>query len=370
MKKLMSVAAGLAVAISLTTVAHAGTIRATSGLGPSHVMATDVYPQLFEKLKEFTDGRWKGRDTPSGLVSLKEMNGALRDGVSEMGVVIMPYFAADYPESSLINDLGVVGKNNLVMSAAATEYVLTCKECLAEFSNSGQVFLGGDSTPPYNFLTTKRIESVEDIKGVRFRTASPVFAAFVESMGGIPVQMSASELFEGLSQGVLEATFSSSADLVNARLFEVVKSVTEIEQGVFAGAAITNVSKLLWNRMDATDRAALARAAQYGIAKGLYAWVATVEKARNVAGDSGVEFVKPDMSLLAAQKEFNAKFVAGLPGKLEARGVKDAQAKIDRYLALIEKWKGLVAGIDSAEAYAELRYKELWQKIDYSQFGQ
>lgn len=369
MKSFSLGAIGVALAIGASTVAHADTIRATSGLGPSHVMATDVYPKLFEKLGEFTDGRWDGRDTPSGLVSLKEMNSALRDGVSEMGVVIMPYFAADYPESSLVNDLGVLGKNNLVISAAATEYVLTCPECLAEFSNSGQVFLGGDSTPTYNFLSTKRIETAEDAAGVRFRTASPVYAAFVESLGGIPVQLSASELFEGLSQGVLEATVSSSADLINARLFEVVKTVTEVEQGVFAGAAITNASKLLWMRMDETDRAALARAAQYGIAEGLFAWVATVEEARKVATEAGVEFVTPDASLKAAQESFTADFLANLPGTLEGRGVSDAQAKIDRFVALVAKWEGLVDGVDTPEAYAELRYNELWANIDYSQFG-
>lgn len=370
MNTLSRTAAGLALALSMTSFAQADTIRATSGLGPSHVMATDVYPKLFEKLSEFTEGRWDGRDTPSGLVSLQEMNSALRDGVTEMGVVLMPYFAADYPESSLINDLGLLGKNNLVISAAATEYVLTCPECLAEFSKSGQVFLGGDSTPPYNFLSTKRIESAEDAAGVRFRTASPVYAAFVESIGGIPVQMSASELFEGLSQGVLEATVSSSADLINARLFEVVKHVTEVEQGVFAGGAITNVSQLLWMRMDAADRAALARAAQYGIAEGLFAWVSTVEEARQVAGDAGVEFVTPDASMVAAQEAFNAQFIANLPATLEGRGVKDAQAKMDRYVALIEKWKGLVEGVDTPEAYAELRYNELWANVDYDQFGQ
>ena len=51
------------------------------------------------------------------------------------------------------------------------------------------------------------------------------------------------------------------------------------------------------------------------------------------------------------------------------RGVEDAQAKIDRYKALIEKWEGLVSTDMSYEELAELRYEQIFSKIDLGSYG-
>jgi TRAP-type C4-dicarboxylate transport system substrate-binding protein len=368
-KHLSTFLAGTAAVALIAGFAQADTIRATSGFGPSHVLATDAYPKLFEKLGEFTDGRWDGQDTSSGLVAPNEMNTGLRDGVTELGALLLPYFVADYPESGLVTELSNLGSDNRAVSSAVTEYIVTCAECQAEFASNGQVYLGSDATPNYNFLSTTPIRTVADVQGVRIRTGSPLFTSFVESLGGVPVQMPASELFEGLSQGVLDATFSSTPELVNARLADVVTSVTEIEEGLFNGAAVTNASALLWQRMTPEDRAALAHAAQYAIADVLIGWQDTVEEAREAADAQGIEYIEPDASLVEARDAFNEKHLAEAAAILESRGVTDAQGKIDRYAALVEKWEGLIKGVESADDLAELRYQEIFSKLDYNTFG-
>lgn len=368
-KHITACLAGTAAAALLAGAVQADTIRATSGFGPSHVLATDAYPKLFAKLGEFTDGRWDGQDTSSGLVAPNEMNSGLRDGVTELGALLLPYFVADYPESGLVTELSNLGSDNRAVSSAVTEYIVTCAECQAEFAANGQVYLGSDATPNYNFLSTTPIRTAADVQGVRIRTGSPLFTSFVESLGGVPVQMPASELFEGLSQGVLDATFSSTPELVNARLADVVTSVTEIEEGLFNGAAVTNASQLLWQRMTPEDRDALAHAAQYGIADVLIGWQDTVAEAREAADAQGIEYIEPDASLIEARDAFNEKHLAEASAILESRGVTDAQAKIDRYTALVEKWEGLIAGVQSADDLAELRYQEIFSKLDYSAFG-
>lgn len=368
-KRLTMILAGAAAAALLSGFAKADTIRATSGFGPSHVLATDVYPELFEKLSEFTDGRWSGQDTPSGLVAPNEMNSGLRDGVTEMGALLLPYFVADYPESGLPSELSILGTDLRAVSSAVTEYIVTCEDCLAEFARNGQVYLGSDATPPYDFLSNVAIRTAGDVKGVRIRTGSPLYTSFVEALGGVPVQMQASELFEGLSQGVLDATFSSTPELINARLADVVKFVTEINEGRFNGAAITNVSAILWQRMAPEDRQALARAAQYAIAVGLTGWQQSAEEARKIAKEQGIEYLEPDASLLEARKTFNEKHLAEAASILESRGVTDAAAKIERYKALVEKWDELVKNVKTADELAELRYKEIFSKLDYDSFG-
>ncbi|MGB1092269.1 MAG: C4-dicarboxylate ABC transporter substrate-binding protein, partial [Oceanobacter sp.] len=185
----------------------AKTIRAVSGFGPAHILATTGYPKMSEKLQELTDGKWKIRDTPSGLLSIGEMNEGLKNGVAEMGTIIMPYFAADYTESALVAELSILGNDNRAISSAVAEYISTCKECIAEFKANGQIYTGGDATVTYELLTTKPVRNSEDLAGMRIRTAGSVFTRFITDMGGVAVQMPSSEIFEGLSSGVLAGTY-------------------------------------------------------------------------------------------------------------------------------------------------------------------
>ena len=364
-----SLLAGAALAV-LTASANAETLRTTSAFGPAHVQATKVYPRLFEKLKEFTGGRWDGQDTPSGLLAPNEMNAGLRDGVSDMGPVILPYFAADYPESILVGELSVIGRDNRAIAGAVTEYIVNCAECQAEFKKFGQIYLGADATTLYAFLSTKPIRNLDDIKGLRIRTAGAVFTRIVESLGGTPAQMPSSELFEGLSQGVIDATYSSIPDLKNARLYDVVKYVTEINQGVFNAAATNNASKMLWDRMSVEDRDALVHAAQYGQALGIEGWRESETEARAEGAKKGIEFITPDQAMLDAANNFTTEHLKTVAATLEGRGVKDAAAKVEKYKALVEKWEGLVKDAKTPDDYAELRYKEIWSKVDFSTYGQ
>lgn len=367
MKKTLLAAAALA--IGITGAAQAETIRSASSFGPKHVMARAAFPTLFEKMKEFTNGKWDGIDTPSGLLSPKEMNTGLRDGIADMGPIIMPYFAADYKESGIVGELSMLGTDNRAISSAVTEYIATCKECLAEFSKNGQVFLGSDATTNYQFLSTVKIESLDDLKGLRIRTAGSVFTRFVQQMGAESVQLPSSEMFEALNSGVINATYSSVADLKNIQLYDVTKYVTMVDKGVFNAAAVTNASQLLWERMDVDERMALAHASQYAGALAVFSWRDTTDEAKKIATEKGVTFIQPDAGFVEKGDAIRDEHMANLAAALEKKGVKNAKAKIDRYVALLTKWEKLVAPTSTAEELAELRFKEIWSKMDMNQYG-
>ncbi|MFV0243557.1 MAG: C4-dicarboxylate TRAP transporter substrate-binding protein [Qingshengfaniella sp.] len=367
MVKRFAIMAAAAVSVGAAVGAGADTIRATSGFGPAHVVATDIYPEIGARLEEFTDGRWTLRDTPSGLVAPNEMSAALRDGVTEMGTLLMPYFPAEFPEAALPSELSIVGTTNLAISSAVTEYIATCAECQAEFLRNGQVYLGTDATPPYDLLTMKPVRSLADMKGLRIRTGSPLYASFVEAMGGVATQISSSELFESLSQGVIDGTFSGDHEIIANRLGDTIRYVTETHEGVFNGAADSTYSKMLWDRMSPEDRAALARASQYGTSKGLFAFLRDAEAAREIPG---IEFIPMDDTLRAAKEAFNADHLAKAADILTARGVTDAQTKVDRYIALVEKWEGLITEDMTYEELGELRYQEIFADMDMTRYGQ
>ncbi|ADZ90909.1 C4-dicarboxylate TRAP transporter substrate-binding protein [Marinomonas mediterranea] len=352
-----------------STAVSAKTIRAVSGFGPSHVLATTAYPIMAEKLKDFTDGRWKIRDTPSGLLSVSEMNQGLKRGVAEMGTIIMPYFAADFTNSALVAELSVVGTDNRAIASAVSEYISTCSECIAEFSTNGQVYTGSDATVTYELLTREPVRTSSDLAGMRIRTAGSVFTRFISEMGAEATQIPSTELFEMLSSGVLDGTYSSTPDLKNQRLYESVRYVTNIHQGVFNASAMPSLSNRIWSKMNEKDRHALMHAAQYAQAASIAGWRDILKEATAEGEKQGITFIEPDASLLAKAAEFRQKHIATVADTLEKRGVVNAQEKVDRYLALVEKWNHLVEGVDSIEELAELRYKEIWSHrklMDYA----
>jgi TRAP-type C4-dicarboxylate transport system substrate-binding protein len=355
-----------AVVTAVAAAAHAETIRATSGFGPTHVLATDIYPEISAKLSEFTSGAWDIQDTPSGLVAPNEMSAGLRDGVTELGALLMPYFPAEFPDAALPSELSNLGSSQYVVSSAVTEYIVTCGDCQAEFTRNGQVYLGSDATPTYNILSVKPVRNVEDMKGLRIRTGAPIFAAFVEKLGGVPVQIPSSEIYESLSQGVIDGTFSGIHDILSYRIGDVIKSVTVLNEGVFNGAAVATASQTLWSRMSPDTRSALARASQYGISAGLIGYDGKLAEAK---ATEGVEFIEMDDTLSAAKAAFNREYLAGAAARLEARGVKDAQVKVDRYAALVEKWEGLVSSNMTEEQLGSLRFQEIWSKVDFANYG-
>lgn len=358
-----------ALTIVVATAAAGETLRATSSFGPNHVLATDGYPALFKKLSELTDGRWTGNDTPSGLLAPNEMNTGLRDGVSDMGPIILPYFAADYPETGLVGEMSMLGSDNRAISSAVTEYIATCDECIAEFAANGQIFLGTDATTNYQFLSTVDIKTLDDLKGLRIRTAGSVFTRFVEGMGGVAVQMPASELFEALNSGVIDATYSSVGDLKNAQLYDVVKSVTLVDKGVFNAAAMTNVSMIRWETMTAEDRKSLAHASQYAQSIGVYSWRKVAETAEAAGKDAGIVFITPDAAFIAKGDAVRDEHMATVVDTLTKRGVTDAAAKVARYAELLTKWEGLVSNVNSAEELAELRFEKIWANVDFATLG-
>ncbi len=366
MRTRLAISMALATAVSVASVATAETIRATSGFGPDHPIAASIYPELSARLSEFTDGAWDLQDTPSGLVTPIAMSAALRDGTTEFGALVIPYFSAEFAEAALPSELSVVGSNSQAISAATTEYLVTCAECQAEFTENGQVYLGSGATPPYNLLTVKPIRTAADLRGVRIRTGAPLFAAFLKEQGGVVVQFPSSQLADALDRGAVAGTFDSNQDIIANDLGDLVHYVTEIGLGVYNGAATATAGRTLWDRMTPEDRAALARASQYGIAKGITEFLAGAEGARDV---EGLEFIEMDDTLKAAKQSFIDEQLANAAQILESRGVTDAAAKIDRYVLLVGKWEELVSEDMASEELAQLRHDEIFAKLDMASYG-
>lgn len=359
-----------ATCVALSGSAHAQTeFRASSTLGPTHVVAKS-FPFIFDKLKELTDGRYTGRDFPSGLVSQNEALTALRDGVIDMGVIVFAFFPSDYAETAVPTELSMASSNLRAVGSAVTEYIATCEPCLAEFKELGQVYTGTMGVPPTQIMSTTPLDQLASFTGKRLRTTGGVFSSWIQAMGGEPVLVPLTDVFENLSQGTIDGTVVSMPDLISQQLQDVIRYITKTDYGVFASNALMATRVPVWESLSQEDRVNLVRAVQYGNVVGYDLWEESSQEAWGIAEASGIEFLEPGDDMRARMKEFYENRLRDLPEVLKARGIEDGKQKLDRYLALLAKWEELLSAREyTHEEFTDLLMQEIWSKVDMKTFG-
>ncbi len=117
------------------------------------------------------------------------------------------------------------------------------------------------SLPRQLMHTSKFIESVDDVKGVRVRTASvPMYVQNYENMGAIGVKIDYGEQYLALSQGVVEMTESAANRILPTKLYEVAPYITEADM-MFPQVSVF-VNEKAWQTLSPEDQKLITEAAE------------------------------------------------------------------------------------------------------------
>lgn len=372
------VLSGIAVS-TMTAASTAGAQDMRIALGLPEIWgAYDPLVSFAETLK--TEADINAEVFALSLLSLSETPAGVRDGVADMGLVVFPYFPAEYSEVNLIANLSMLATSGeqvevpgAAMLGASMEYtMLDCEDCQAELADQNQIFIAGMSTGPYALLCTEPLRSIADVEGRRFRAGAANFARWAEAFGGSTVSVTGNEIYTAMGQGTVDCTMNSVGDLLGNRYIDVTKAVTMgAPGGVFAGVGAANVNRNSWQSLGEEQRAAVLKASA------------------QLSADTAIRFHEDDANGLAAAKEQGLEIIVAsaemreatakfLEGDIEVvkqqftenYGVQDVDAKVARFEELMDKWKGLVgkAGAD-ADKLGDLYWTEVHSKIDASTYG-
>ncbi|PWV95775.1 TRAP-type C4-dicarboxylate transport system substrate-binding protein [Hoeflea marina] len=372
LRNLKRIALGCACAALMTGSVGAETLRFAIGV-PENFTVVSAMKYFAEKIPERTDGKLDAKlFTGSSLLNFTETFSGVRDGIADMGYVVAAYHRAELKESNLIGDLGMLGSNLVVMAGAASEYCFTDPECAAEYVNQGQVFLGFGSTPPYRVISKTPLKSLADLKGKRIRSFS-AYGRWAEAMDGVQVNLPAGDIYQGFSQGTIDANMHPYEALVTLSLKDVAKYVTDLPLGTFYINALFDTNLDLWRKWDAETRVAVMDTAVEGIGRAAAAtYSEDLAFANGGVAKLGVEVVTPDPDVVDATKAFVEKDVPAIAAlNEETFGVTGAAPKIARFQELVAKWEGLVAKIDPAnqDQVADLYRENVFGSIDKATYG-
>ena len=361
-----------AILLALGTTADARDLRAASGAPPAHPSHSHMYGMLDEVLSEESDGALGATLLGTEVVTLPQMKDALQSDLVEIGNMLPLYFPAELPKMALAGELALQGRDPQVMAAAMTEYMVTCDECQEELSEFGVAYLGSGSSDVYVLLTNKPVETQEDLAGMRLRSGGAPFSRWAENFGAVPASIAVGDAFESMSQGVIDGSIASVADLLSFRLIELAEAVTVIPLGTYHATSDFTVSDTAWDSLSVEERTALARAANRLNAVFTHRWGSEMpQEARTAAEEAGIAFVEPDPAFLEASNAFaeaDAETAANLAA--ERFGLDDAAERVARFEELIGKWEGLLEGVEAPEEIAAIVQTEVWDNVDFETYGQ
>ena len=376
--KPLAVAATLAVTTLVTGPAQAQqTLRYAvgfpTGAGPE---SARIYAQA---VKKFSNNTLNLRVFDLSLLNLGEMSGGVKQGVSDIGYVLTPYFPAEFPHMNMATELSMLlalrddpsGKGGMAFGGAMSEFLLlNCAECVTDFSKQNQVFTSTGGSGNYMLLCNKPMRTEDDLKGSRLRAGGAAWSRWARAMGATPASMTGNEVFEALQQKVVDCAIISAAELSGLNLKDAVSHITtDISGGVFAGAS-GNVNVDAWRKLNDVQRTALLRGGAVLGAEITMRYRKYGERDLERAKAKGTQLLKADVSTVKASRSaIEADLKAIATTYTRQHNVKRADEIVETMRRLVDRWVPLVQNVETSEQLADLYWREVHSKVNIKTYG-
>ncbi|GGA17318.1 C4-dicarboxylate TRAP transporter substrate-binding protein [Neptunicoccus cionae] len=349
-----------------------------AGGWPPNSKPTAVLESYADAIEENSGGELTMRVFPLSLLSFAEGNAGVRDGLADTAAILTPYFPAEFPNLNMISEFSQLVEleefsgetSSAAFAGALSEYVLlNCPDCISETAKQNQVYLGAGMTTSYALQCVVPLNSPEDLKGKRIRTAGAYWSRWAETVGAVPVSMSVNETFEALNQGVLDCTASNTADFVNFSFIEVVKYLyTGLPGGQFTVPTMMNKER--WNGLSENGKSAVMKASAKLASEMTWVYLEEARAGKAKSPELGIEYGPASDSLVAMNRDFIANDVKNVATVYKDRfNLETGAAAADKLRELLGRWTELTADVDSADALTELYWNEIYSKVDLSSYG-
>lgn len=192
-------------ALSLSTLSASAITLKIQSSDPSGDQNFLIQKKWVEKLKADSKGEIEIDLLPVGsIVKHTETLDSIKMGIIDGHVTATGYFSGKDPAFGLIG--------NMVGAWSDTSQLLDYmnngggKELLTElYKPYGVKFVGASTTGVESFVSKIPLNGVEDLKGLKLRAPEGLIQKVFAAAGATPVNLPGSEVFTGLSKGVIDA---------------------------------------------------------------------------------------------------------------------------------------------------------------------
>lgn len=330
---------GLTMGFGLSTLAATASVQAETQVlrfsnwqAPTHFITTDMLIPWGQEVEEATNGRVKIEfinplGKPQAHVDL------VRNGIADLGMSVHSYTASRFPMVEFA-ELPFTTEDSGINSVAYWDTYQ--RFMLDQDEHRGLKLLGAWTSPASVILLTKEnITSLDDLKGVKLRSPSPLFDSITKELGATPITATASEAYEMLSRGVIDGMYFQHDQIDNFKLDRLVKSVVVAPGGFGKTSQFLFMNPRKWDSLSAEDQQAILSVSERHMAKAFgEKWNKSEQDAIQKHAAQGLATYRVEGETLDALQQRLAFIESNWIETANKKGI-DGQAVLDFYRAQI-----------------------------------
>ena len=267
MRPIQAIAAAFA---ALCTAAAAQTQWDMPTPYPATNFHTENIAQFIADVDKATAGKLKiTLHANASLFKAPEIKRAVQGNQAQIGEILVSGYSNEDP---------VFGVDSVPFLAtsyadAAKLWKASRKAIEERFAKQGMMVLFSVPWPPQGIYSSKPLNSIADMKGLKMRTYNPYTSRIAELAGAQPVTIQVAELAQAFATGAVNANITSGATGYDTKAWEVVKHYYDTQ--AWLPKNIVFVNKSAFDALDKATQAAVLKAAADAEARG---WKTSEEK--------------------------------------------------------------------------------------------
>jgi TRAP-type C4-dicarboxylate transport system substrate-binding protein len=253
-RKLTSLLAGAALAVSGTAAFAADyTLTISSWAPPTHNINAKMWPKFTEMVEEATDGRVT-TDLKLGLAPPPAQMDLIQDGAADLSIIFHGYQAGRFVTTKLIELPGYTGSAEEASVAywrAYDKYLSNADE------HRGVKVVAMHTHGPAQLHTADKVESIDDISGLKLRVPGGVGGDVGEALGATGIKVPAPKVYETLASGAADGVVMPVDSRQGFKLTEVAPHLYEMPGGFYRGSFAFIMNEGSFQRLPEDIRTAL-----------------------------------------------------------------------------------------------------------------
>lgn len=261
---------------------------------PATNLHSENLEQFVKEVKELSNGELDiTLHVNASLFKAPEIKRAVQSNQAQAGEILLTNFANEDPIFALDGlPFLATGYDAAWKLYQAQKPVLSKK-----LESQGMMLLFTVAWPPQGIYANKEINTVDDLKGLKWRAYSPVTSRIADLVGAQPVTIQQAELAQALATGVVNAFMTSGATGWDSKVYEHMQRFYDTQAWLPKNAVLVN--KKAFDALDQASKDALLKAAETAEKRG---WEMSREKTQwylDQLKQNGLQIVEPSAELMA-----------------------------------------------------------------------
>ncbi|MCV0394881.1 MAG: TRAP transporter substrate-binding protein [Rhizobiaceae bacterium] len=332
MKRFLSVAAaaGLAMSFASSALADTVTIRYSNWLPPGFFLWDDGLKPWMDEIEEVTEGRVKVEVLPKVVGTTASQFDVVRDGLADMAFMVSSYTPGRFVLTQF-GELPLLSSDARTIAPVFDRLFREHLESFGEFDGV-EVLSIFTISPSQIFTKTRPVTSVADMEGLKMRSPTSGTTAFLELVGGVPINKPSTEAFEMLATGVIDGQLTQANTVVGFGQADLTKYGLLLPGGVSNAVNLVAINPGKWAEISDEDQQAILDISREKLAATVGDIYSKAEEAANEAlREAGYELTEASPELVAELREMVEPINEAWFARAKEKGLENPEALLAEY---------------------------------------